>query len=45
MGVNGVPCFIVGGRYVLEGAQPTATWAQVIRELTAAEARPEGAGI
>ena len=45
MGVNGVPCFIVGGRYVLEGAQPAATWAQVIRELTAAEARPEGAGI
>ena len=36
MGVNGVPCFIVGGRYVLQGAQPAETWAQVIRELTAA---------
>jgi predicted DsbA family dithiol-disulfide isomerase len=33
MGVNGVPCFIVGGRYVLQGAQPSATWAQIIREL------------
>lgn len=49
MGVNGVPCFIVGGRYVLQGAQPAEIWTQVIRELTAAEARerssPEQAGI
>jgi predicted DsbA family dithiol-disulfide isomerase len=45
MGVNGVPCFIVGGRYVLEGAQPAETWASVIRELTAAaEARARRAG-
>jgi predicted DsbA family dithiol-disulfide isomerase len=36
MGVNGVPCFIVGGRYVLQGAQPVETWNQVIRELVAA---------
>lgn len=37
MGVNGVPCFIVGGRHVLQGAQPAKTWAQVIRELLAAQ--------
>ena len=36
MGVSGVPCFILGGRYVLQGAQPVETWAKVIRELTAA---------
>jgi predicted DsbA family dithiol-disulfide isomerase len=36
MGVNGVPCFILGGRYVLQGAQPPETWAGVIRELAAA---------
>lgn len=40
MGVNGVPCFIVGGRYVLQGAQPPDTWAKVIGELeSAAKAR------
>jgi predicted DsbA family dithiol-disulfide isomerase len=37
MGVSGVPCFVVGGRYVLQGAQPAETWAQVIRELVAAQ--------
>ncbi len=37
MGVNGVPCFIVGGRYVLQGAQPAETWTQAIRELMAAQ--------
>jgi len=36
MGISGVPCFIVGGRYVLQGAQPPETWANVIRELSAA---------
>ena len=40
MGVNGVPCFIVGGRYVLQGAQPAETWTRVIRELAAAQAGP-----
>ncbi|MEO1491461.1 MAG: DsbA family oxidoreductase [Pseudomonadota bacterium] len=45
MGVTGVPTFIVGGRYVLTGAQDAATWAKVIRELIAsAEAREAGAG-
>ncbi len=44
MGVNGVPCFIVGGRYVLQGAQPAETWTKVIRELAAAQAQTEQAG-
>ena len=49
MGVTGVPCFIVGGRYVLQGAQGSQTWADVIRELMAArsarvEAAPEQPG-
>ena len=35
MGVTGVPTFIVGGRYVLTGAQPAETWEKVIRELMA----------
>ena len=44
MGVTGVPTFIVGGRYVLQGAQPTETWVKVIRELVeAADAPQEGA--
>ncbi len=41
MGVNGVPCFIVGGRYVLQGAQPTETWVRVIRELSAAQSEAQ----
>ncbi|MEM7189388.1 MAG: DsbA family oxidoreductase [Pseudomonadota bacterium] len=36
MGVSGVPCFIVGGRYVMQGAQPVETWVKVINELVAA---------
>ncbi|HET7409865.1 MAG TPA: DsbA family oxidoreductase [Paracoccaceae bacterium] len=36
MGVNGVPCFVLGGRYVLQGAQPVETWTKVIGELIAA---------
>jgi len=43
MGVTGVPTFIVGGRYVLQGAQPAETWVKVINELAqAAEENPEG---
>ncbi len=38
MGVSGVPTFIVGGRYVLQGAQEAETWARVIEELNAAAA-------
>jgi len=36
MGVTGVPCFIIGGRYVLQGAQDAETWKRVLRELDAA---------
>lgn len=36
MGITGVPTFIVGGKYVLQGAQPAETWARVIEELVAA---------
>ncbi|MEM0976565.1 MAG: DsbA family oxidoreductase [Pseudomonadota bacterium] len=35
-GVSGVPCFIVGGRYAVQGAQPPETWAQVIEDVLAA---------
>ena len=38
IGVSGVPCFIVGGKYVVQGAQPPETWVKVIRELVEAEA-------
>ena len=42
MGVTGVPCFIVGGRYVLQGAQPPEVWTKVIRELVeSAQSRAE----
>lgn len=46
MGVSGVPTFIVGGKYVLQGAQPAETWAKVIEELVdAARTRAaEGTG-
>ncbi|HUF57237.1 MAG TPA: DsbA family oxidoreductase [Thermohalobaculum sp.] len=46
MGVTGVPTFIVAGRYVLQGAQETATWVRAIREIgQAIEAQqPAGAG-
>ncbi len=33
MGVGGVPCFVIDGRYVLQGAQDVATWKRVIAEL------------
>ncbi|HLS19081.1 MAG TPA: DsbA family oxidoreductase [Paracoccaceae bacterium] len=36
MGVNAVPCFILGGRYVIQGAQPVETWSKLIDELIAA---------
>lgn len=39
LGVTGVPTFILGGEYVLTGAQPVETWLRVIEELrTATEA-------
>lgn len=33
MGVTGVPCFIVGGKYVVNGAQPPEMWAQVLKDI------------
>jgi predicted DsbA family dithiol-disulfide isomerase len=35
MGVTGVPTFIVGGRYVVAGAQPATLWMRVVDELSA----------
>lgn len=32
-GVNAVPTFIIGNRYVLQGAQPAELWRQAIAEL------------
>lgn len=40
MGVGGVPCFVIDGRYVLHGAQDVATWKKVIVELAGAQAKP-----
>lgn len=34
-GVTGVPCFIVGQRHAVPGAQPPELWAQVIEEILA----------
>lgn len=36
MGVSGVPTFILGGRYVVTGAQPPELWTRLIGELAAA---------
>ncbi|MEM6487656.1 MAG: DsbA family oxidoreductase [Pseudomonadota bacterium] len=36
MGVGGVPCYIIGGQYVVQGAQDTASWEKIIREIAAA---------
>ena len=33
-GVNGVPCFIIDNQYVLQGAQSTELWIQVIDETS-----------
>ena len=44
MGVNAVPCFILGGRYVIQGAQPVATWRKLIDELISARDQQAGVG-
>jgi len=36
MGVGGVPCFVIGGRYVVQGAQDVETWKQILTEIAAA---------
>lgn len=41
-GVTGVPTFVLANQYVLNGAQPTEVWSQVIAEIAAAPA-PEDA--
>lgn len=33
MGISGVPTFIVGGRYAVQGAQDAATWAKIIEDI------------
>ncbi len=40
MGVTGVPCFVIDGRYVLQGAQDVATWKKVIAEIGGTLAEP-----
>ena len=41
MGVGGVPCFVIAGRHVIQGAQDTETWTRIIGELDAALAGQE----
>ena len=36
MGVTGVPTFLIGGRYVVSGAQPPDLWTRLMDELEAA---------
>jgi len=33
MGVQGVPCFVIGGKYVVNGAQDAQLWTQVIADI------------
>jgi predicted DsbA family dithiol-disulfide isomerase len=44
MGVTGVPCFILGGRYAISGAQPPEVWTRLIAEIEAASRRPPDQG-
>lgn len=41
MGISGVPCFLLEGRYAVMGAQDAETLADAIRQLAAAKARGE----
>ena len=41
MGITGVPCFLLEGKYAVMGAQDTATLADAIRQVAAAKARGE----
>jgi predicted DsbA family dithiol-disulfide isomerase len=43
MGVTGVPTFLIGGRYVVPGAQDTESWLRVIEELRALPDAPQPA--
>ena len=39
MGVQGVPCFVIGGKYVVNGAQEAQMWTQVIADIKEQEAQ------
>lgn len=41
MGVSGVPCFLIEGKYAVMGAQDPETLADAIRQVAAAKARGE----
>src|SRR5215510_13862006 len=41
MGITGVPCFLLEGRYAVMGAQDSATLADAIRQVAAAKAKGE----
>lgn len=41
MGVSGVPCFLLEGRYVISGAQPAEVLEDAIRQVADAKARGE----
>ncbi len=41
MGVSGVPCFLIEGRYAVMGAQPPEALADAVRQVAAAKARGE----
>ncbi len=38
MGVQGVPCFVIAGKYVVNGAQDAQLWTQVIADIQQKEA-------
>jgi len=41
MGITGVPCFLIEGKYAVMGAQEVGTLADAIRQVAAAKARGE----
>ncbi|WP_292550150.1 DsbA family protein, partial [Mesorhizobium sp.] len=41
MGITGVPCFLLEGKYAVMGAQDADTLADAIRQVAAAKARGE----
>ncbi len=41
MGITGVPCFLLEGKYAVMGAQDTATLSDAIRQISDAKARGE----
>lgn len=41
MGISGVPCFLLEGKYAVMGAQDADTLADALRQVAAAKARGE----